>query len=314
MIRIATAVAALLACGRSGGVADEQLGNLVIEPKPHAKIDVALAAKDPDELSRALASPHGAVLAALGPHTAAVETTTVVLEAGGSTTELSDRAVLELGEGDTFHGVYTNSGDYGREAIYVGGMLYLRPRYQRWHARAPETAEEPAAIRDQYFAGISAAWDLLAPGAELTELGPTQIAGRAGRRLEVKLAPAPRPNPPEPISQRRWRESRTVERLAGEVVIDADTGMPLAAKLTGAIGFQREGRRFTMQIDLDGKITALGVVPIAAPAEADVVATPERKREVDERDYLLQDIAPPIRKNPDGTAAKPLPKRPGSKP
>ena len=50
---------------------------------------------------------------------------------------------------------------------------------------------------------------------------------------------------------------------------------------------------------------------ITAPAEAEVVATPERKREVDERDYLLQGIAPPIRKNADGTAATPQPLQPG---
>ena len=33
-----------------------------------------------------------------------------------------------------------------------------------------------------------------------------------------------------------------------------------------------------------------------------MIATPERRREVDDRDYLLQGIAPPLRRNPDGTA------------
>ena len=34
-----------------------------------------------------------------------------------------------------------------------------------------------------------------------------------------------------------------------------------------------------------------------------MVATPERLREVDDRDFLLQGIAPPMRKPTDGAAA-----------
>lgn len=319
MIRIAAAALALAswatACGRSEGVPDDKLGGLVVEPKPPPKIDVAAAQKDPEELTRALTSSYGTIVAALGPHTYTLETRTVVEEGGKPVNELSDRAVLELGDGGAFHGVYTNSADYGREAIYlpgpatdrdtVPGTLYLRPRYQRWHARSPETTEEPAEIRDRYVGAIGAIWELVAPGAELTERGAVQVAGRDGRKVEVKLTPTPRKNADEALSQRTWRQGRTVESLAGEVVLDAESGVPLAARLTGSVGFTRDGRRFTMKLELDAKVTARGAVAIAAPATGDVVATPERKREVDERDFLLEDIAPPIRKHSDGTAVKP---------
>ena len=46
---------------------------------------------------------------------------------------------------------------------------------------------------------------------------------------------------------------------------------------------------------------------IVPPPDGEIVATPERRREVDDRDYLLQGIAPPLRRNPDGTAATPQP-------
>ncbi|MEO8707349.1 MAG: hypothetical protein ABI867_45395 [Kofleriaceae bacterium] len=305
MIRIAAAILALVACGRSSGVPDDQLGGLVHEVKAPEKVDVDQASKDPAELSRAMALPYTAVIAAVGPHSLSIDTKTVVDEAGKPVSELTDHAALELGETGTFHGVYTNSADYGREATYLGGKLYLRPRYQRWHVRAPEAPEEPGQIRDLYFAAIAATWDLVAPGAEITDRGAATVAGRAGRKIEVKLAPTAHDNPREELSQRRWREGRTVESLSGEVILDADTGVPLAAKLAGSVTFMRDGRRFVMKLELDAKLTAVGVVAIAAPPEAEVVATPTRKHEVDERDYLLQGIAPSIRKNADGTAIKP---------
>lgn len=63
-----------------------------------------------------------------------------------------------------------------------------------------------------------------------------------------------------------------------------------------------------MKLGVDGALTKLGTfAEIAAPARSEVVATPERMREVDDRDFLLRNIAPPIRRNPDGTAAAPQP-------
>ena len=76
----------------------------------------------------------------------------------------------------------------------------------------------------------------------------------------------------------------------------------------------RDGRRFTMKVSVDSTISGLGSpAMVLAPADGEVVATPERVREVDDRDYLLQGIAPPLRRNPDGTAVPPAPiAKPGS--
>jgi hypothetical protein len=64
-----------------------------------------------------------------------------------------------------------------------------------------------------------------------------------------------------------------------------------------------------MKLSVDSTISGIGSASaIATPAEGDVVATPERMREVDDRDYLLQGIAPPLRRNPDGTAIPPVPR------
>ncbi|MBA3456474.1 MAG: hypothetical protein H0T42_25520 [Deltaproteobacteria bacterium] len=297
----------VIACGRSQGVPDEDLGGLVEEPKQaDAKIHVDRAAKEPAELGRALAQPYRKVLAALGPHTAALATKTTVEEAGNSMSSLIDTTKIEIGDTGAFRAVYGNDADYGREAIFVGGKLYLRPRYQRWHGRAPETADEPAALRDQFFEPIAATWDLLSPGIELTDKGAADAGGRPGRKIAIQLSPKPSKPAVEVAAQKKWREGRTIEDVSGEVILDAVTGAPLAVQLAGTVSFMRDGRRFKMKTSLTATLSELGTpVAITAPAEGDVVATPERRREVDERDYLLQGIAPPIRKNADGTAATP---------
>jgi hypothetical protein len=302
MIRaLAVALLASLAtgaCGRSSGVPDEQLGNLVVEAKrADTKIDVARAATEPGELGRALTRPFARIVTDLGAHRVTITTSTVVDEAGKPVSELTDEATLELGEQGAFHGVYTNSADYGREVIFAGSKLYLRPRYQRWHVRAPETSSEPAEVRDTFYGALAATWDLVGYAAELTDRGVVSVAGRSGRKIEVKRSPSAERPPREALVQRKWREGRSVEALAGTVTIDADTGAPLAAELEAKVAFSRDGRSFVMKVKLAMTVADIGKpATIAAPPEGEVVATPGRLREVDDRDTLLQGLAPPTHK------------------
>ncbi len=317
MIRLGIASLSLwaaVACGRPQGVADQDLGNLVVDTRVAEKpIDLDAAAKDPAELGRALMRPYRSIIGSLPVHSMIVTSKTTVEEAGKVTDDLGESTTIQLGDGGAFHGEYTNTADYGREVMFLGGKLYLRPRYQKWHGRAPETAEEPAALRDGLFAPVAATWELLAPAAELTDLGPVQVGGKQGRKIVIKLAANPKANPAETVTQKKWREQRTIEELDGEVVLDADKGAPLSVKLAGSVGFMRDGRRFRIRVSLTSAVTSLGTATaITAPAEADVVVTPERLREVDDRDYLLQGIAPPSRKVPESTAPAPAPAKSGS--
>jgi hypothetical protein len=313
----AVALACLLAaCGRSQGIPDRDLGGLVVAPAKPGKIDVDAAAKHPEALGAALALPAHAIASALGPHTAKIAMATHVTENGTPVSDLDDDTTIELGGSGAYHALYTNSDDYGREVTYMpaagsaAAALYLRPRYQRWHERAPEGPEEAEQILDGFGEPVVATWDLLAPGAELSDRGVVQVAGRAGRKIEVKPAGSPRTPPPEPLPQRKWRETRTIDGITGEVVLDAETGVPLSVRLSGNVGFVRDGRHFAMQVSVQSDVSNVGTpAVILTPAGDDVVATPERMREVDDRDFLLQGIAPPLRKNADGTAKKPEPSK-----
>ena len=307
MSRFAIACLALgLGCGRAQGVDDKDLGNLVVAPTASTEpVTVARAAAEPAELSRALMQPLSVVATALGPHRTDIAQTTTVEEAGKVTSDLTETTVIELGEGAPYHGTYGNSADYGREVIFDGTQLFLRPRYQRWHQRAPESPTEAVEQRDKFYAPIAATWELLAPGVELVDKGNAEIAKRAGRRIEIHKAPRPQPNPPEALTQRKWREARVVEDVSGEVILDAEKAVPLAVTLTGTISFMRDGRRFQMKVKLDAKVASLGATAIAAPDAAEVVATPERLREVDDRDKLLEGIAPPARRQSESTGGTP---------
>jgi hypothetical protein len=297
MLRVALLLA-LVGCGRAQGISDQDLGGLVIAAKPKTDpIDVDRAARETAELGRALALPERMYAAALGPHALAISTTTTVTEGGKTVEDLSDHLDLELGDAGAYHAVYTNSADYGREVIWLGGKLYLRPRYQRWHERAPETPDEPDKLHDELCDAIDATWELVAPSAEVNDLGVAQAAGRAGRKIAIQLAPDAKQMPSESLVQRKWREKRSIDELYGEVVLDADKGVPLSIKLTATIGYVRDNRHFQMKVVLEATTSGIGhAVAIAAPAGDDVVATPERLREVDDRDFLLQGIAPSLRK------------------
>ena len=165
-------------------------------PSRSAPIDVDRAAKDPAELGRALARPYRDVRRGARP-------------AHGRDRRRNDRrrggrqagqrrcpitTTIELGDARRVPRASTRTPPTtAARRSFVGGKLYLRPRYQRWHGRAPETPDEPAALRDRYFEAIA------------RDLGPARARrradrsrrrrrspGRAGRKIAVKLAPSPR--------------------------------------------------------------------------------------------------------------------------
>lgn len=305
------AVCSAAACSGSGeGVPDDKLGGLVVaaDSADHT-VDLDRAAEDPMVLARALAMPHQTVAPALGSHRFRGTSSSTVSEGTEVVEELSDQTRIDFSDGGAFHAVLANSRDYGRESIFADGVLYLRPRYGAFHRRPPVDDTEPGRIRDQTFATLGAYFELLAPGAELSDRGHAQVAGRAARTIDIARAPEPRERHAEEQAHRAWRQGAVVREVSGTVWLDAETGAPLAGELRGVVQFARGDRRFDMALEVDHRIEAIGQpIEIAVPAEEDTVATHQRLRELDEREQLLEGIAPPARRgsrpsNPGGVAA-----------
>jgi hypothetical protein len=289
-------------CTSSGGASDKDLEGLVVaKAVAPATVDVGRATKDPQALAAAMRLPWSRAAEQLGDHRITIRTSTKLLEGTTVLEELSDTLVLERAAAGGYRAVYENSADYGREVIFEGGTLFLRPRYARWHQRAPEHDGEPAAIADEMAGAIGAQLELFAHGIELSNKGAEMIGTRPGQRIEIKLSPSPKNAPKAKVTQRAWRDGATVEAAAGELVLDDATALPLRARLDATVAFVRDGKRLTMHLTLDEHV-AFEPVAIARPDPELVVATPARSHEVDERNELLKGIAPAAGK----PAAKPV--------
>jgi hypothetical protein len=297
LIPVLSAVAlAAGACGSSGGTSDKELEGLVVAEKPApASIDLTKASRDAQTLAAVTALPWSRAATQLGDHRLVITTKSEVREGNAVLETLEDTTTIDLARDGSYRALYENKDDYGREVVFLGGKLYLRPRYARWHERAPETDNEPVEIRDQMASALGAHLAIYAHGLEVSDKGSVQEAGRAGHRLELKLAPSPKAAPKPTLTQHAWREGLTVEAAAGEVVLDDATGLPLKARLDATVAFVRDGKRLTMTLALSQSV-APGAVAVAKPEDDQIVATPVRLREVDDRNLLLQGIAPPAGK------------------
>jgi hypothetical protein len=292
----ALALAAAAACGSSGGTSDKELEGLVVADKPApATVDLNKAGRDAQTLAAVLQLPWSRAASQLGDHRLTITTQSEVREGAAVLETLDDTTAIDLSKDGTYRAIYENKHDYGREVVFLGGKLYLRPRYTRWHERAPESDTEAVEIRDQMASALGAHVAIYAHGLEVSDKGTVQEAGRAGRRLELKLAPSPKSAPKPQLTQHAWREGLTVESAAGEIVLDDATGLPLKARLDTTVGFVRDGKRLTMRLAIQQSV-APGTVAVAKPEDDQIVATPVRLREVDDRNFLLQGIAPPAGK------------------
>ena len=282
------------------------LGGLVSSADPVAPDlagDVESAATDPAALMRAVKVPHHRLAESLGAHVFRATSTVDTTVTGGGEPEaretLAVTARIEYADAQRFRAVVENSADYGREIIFTGGQLYLRPRYGAFHRRAPNDHHEPAGWRDDIYGELAGHLELLAVGLAVRDGGAVDVAGRPALRIELARAEVPRALPPPQAPQRAWRSSVEVESLSGEILLDRDTGLPLRARLEGVAHARREQRLVRMHVVVEHGIEDIGqVVAIEPPPEAQWVDTPVRSREVDDRAYLLDDIAQPARPAP----------------
>ncbi len=284
------------ACGGGEGRPDEELEGLVVSTPPPEPIDVAKAASSPAELARALAMPHHVSAAALGAHVFRGASKLRVVEGADEVEAIDDTTAIDYAADGSFRAILDNSRDYGRHAIYAGGTLYLRPRFGKYHARAPTERDEPAAICDEVYATFGDYFDLASNRVAVADAGAATVAGRSGRAITLSKAASERPRK-QTLAQRKWRETIAVESIDGEVVLDDETGAVLRGKLTASVQFVRDGRTFQMTVEATHAIESVGgAVAVEAPAEDEIVATPHRSHELEERDALLEGIAPPAAK------------------
>ncbi len=304
-------LAACSACTGSGeGYPDDKLGGLVVADAERGQpVELERAAREPAELARALALGHDYLAADVGAHRFAATSTLRVSNGDALLEQLTVENHIDYAASGDYAATSHNDHDYGRDILYVDGQLYLRPRYGKYHQREPVRDSEPASLRNELFSELAAQFELLAPGVELSDAGAAQHAGRAARKIVIAKAPKATAPPKQPLEHQRWRQTAVVEDVNGWVLLDIATGAPLSAALDGVVSFMKEGQRLRMKLHVEHDVRDLGTaVPVAAPPAEATVATHERSHEVEERNRLLEGLAPPARnaptpQNPSGRTA-----------
>lgn len=171
----------------------------------------------------------------------------------------------------------------GREVIWAGTMTYARGRWAPWRERPTDHGRDARRYRAESF-GLAA--DLAArfgPRLSIASAGETSLLGRAAIRYALSLAedvPEPEPVPDTRTFPQGGPDEDTKVRLAfldgaqpvsakGELILDAQTGVPLRLSLDAAFGVKADPRA-RLQIALRAQVKALGagVPSVAAPKEA----------------------------------------------
>ena len=183
------------------------------------------------------------------------------------------------------HGRLQNSREYGVEFVRLGEQTYFRHRYQPYlrFREEPDQAER----RIQRIWGINAAVvDLVARFVDLAPIGKGQVAGRAVVRYQLRRRPRPRQAAEQ--GRRAWRASMTLNKLSGEVALDAATGVPLSVRIDYAVTAPRKGHTVGISGSLKGQITAVGAAGAVTAPTRFTQATSRRREVLDER-HLLHD-------------------------
>jgi hypothetical protein len=174
----------------------------------------------------------------------------------------------------------------------------VRPRWGKFHRRPPAAPDEPLRVADEIFGSLAADLELVGFSLAVKDGGEAQAAGRKGRKIALALGSA-RPQLLHTEDGKKWRNAITVQALEGELVLDAETGAVLTGRLATRLSFQRGGRAFEMVLESSHAIDKIGgAVTVTPPPDAESVTTPLRSHEFEERQELLEGIAPPAAKAP----------------
>lgn len=286
-------------------------------------------------VARALERPLASVAGSLGP----IELTlrgryAIELDGVGAAVSVDETRITRLaGDGawTLDHTETAQSDDLaprpdGRRCAWIGGQFYSGERH------GPMTALEP--IADEHHRCLAAATEplvtLVRLFADRLRVDGVELGAVAGRDvLTVRLSAATEPGLPTEVPRTYGADGLDernspaifgpraplvvdytgVDQLGGTVTLDARTGQPLGAALTGRLSLRKEGQAALMTIEL-----GLDAQPFEGALEApsEVVTYGPRQRIFDDRRRLLGAVeaeavtlpkpgdAPPLRVGPSG--------------
>jgi len=223
----------------------------------------------------------------LGPHKYSA-TVRFEWSGGERPVELQEERTLVAGPGGVrgdFHAVTQNSRDQGLEVMRVKGEVFARSRYGKFRQRLRDRGMAERE-REEIYGALRDADSLFRGRLKLEPAGSTSYQGRNAVKYQVGLASAaaaventsglPAPLQPrngvDATTQRRqlFFEKREPQALSGELLVDAQTGVVLKAKLEGKLSVPASGKdkAAALRLVMDSALTDIGADPkLKAPDE-----------------------------------------------
>ena len=193
----------------------------------------------------------------------------------------------------------------GKQVVFVNGMTYARAPPAPFRERPTDRGREARRFRDESFQLAGDVAHLFGKALSAEPAGDVAALGRSARRYVLSLsgtdlpaaAPAAAPpaqsgspaspsltsgaSPPmppglpgggyDPDTRRHvdFLEGRVPTSIQGEILLDAETGIPLAVAMKGVFA-ERSDQELRAELTLDARMTAVGAGAgsVAAPVGA----------------------------------------------
>lgn len=262
------------------------------------RLDAQRLADDAALAERVLHMPRAEIAARLGAYKAQARVQFAWFHGpgtadGGAEVQLAEESELSQSPGQDFSARLANDHNGGFEIIWVNGEAFERGLFGPFRKRRTDRTD-PDRLREQALAALPT-FDRFARGLRLRPDGEAQVSGRRAFKYAVagggarptrdedpSLPPLEYPQPaqgkpagPDPDTARRLElfEKEQPVSLAGYVLIDAQTAVPLACDLKGHFKVATAGKDPAAELDLHAvlKTSDVGRDPkLKAPAfEAD---------------------------------------------
>lgn len=265
---LALAVAlALAGCSRGGGTPEQAL------PQPGSPAARPADGEGPLDALRLTADQ---AAARLGSFAWEGEVTWTVSKPGATPVRAAEHhRVRQLASGDFEVSADLDPGsgpgsDTGKQIVYAGGATYAHGKWAPFRERPTDRGRDARRFRDESFQLAADLVRLYGPAFRAEPAGEATFLGRRARRYTLALTamepaqppPAPAALPPsgyDPATRKRldFLEGRVPKELSGELLVDAETGVPLSVTLRGSFS-QQSDAQLRADVDLAARVRSLG--------------------------------------------------------
>ncbi len=165
----------------------------------------------------------------------------------------------------------------GKHVIHVAGTTYARALPAPFRERPTDRGRDARRFRDESFGLARSLARLYGPALRLEPTGEETVLGRRARRYRLALAPGAKPAPAAPPAGAPKPDPDTALRFAflqgrvplaadGELLVDAETGVPLRVRLSGTFGVAAAGDvKASVELLSEVKAVGRGVDGVAPP-------------------------------------------------